>query len=179
MEGTWARCRWSPRCFIRGTGCQRLSFQARQWQINLMMKEQIHSQWAPEETEREGTEGSHLQDHNRAEYLWWAWEPQRPPLLDTKGPSAVMLPSAGSSLSMRDSASILKNQRVLQCMWHNETYSISWEPHKTTKCLLFWYWSLNNMPSCTHSGTRNATWFQRVMPFTGTGCFGQSVTACY
>lgn len=51
MEGTWVYYRWSRRCFIRGRECQRLGFQAWQWQINLMMKEQIHSHGAPEETE--------------------------------------------------------------------------------------------------------------------------------
>lgn len=37
-------------------------------------------------------EGSHLQDHNGAEYLWWTWELS----WTRKSPSAVMLPSAGS-----------------------------------------------------------------------------------
>lgn len=36
-------------------------------------------------------------------------------------------------------------------VWHNKTYSISREPHETTKThYAFWY--LNNMPSCIHSG---------------------------
>lgn len=42
----------ASRCFIRGTGYQRLGSHPRQWQINYTKKEEIHSQGAPQETER-------------------------------------------------------------------------------------------------------------------------------
>lgn len=78
-----------------------------------MKKEQTHSQGAPEETER-GRRAATCRITMEPTLCGGRGSCRGPSLLDTKSPSAVMLPSAGSSSSMRDSSLTSSNQRVLQ-----------------------------------------------------------------
>lgn len=75
------------------TGYRRLGFQAPRRQIN--PHEGGRQSFSRDPTgNNEWKEGSHLQNHNRADYLWWAERKHT-----QKRPSAVMLPPAVRSFS--------------------------------------------------------------------------------